>query len=289
MKNRHSGKNLIFLMMGFFWLLAGQNLMANGKSTLVFGITPWDKPEKLTAMYVPLMEHLEKKLNIKTKFVVTQDYDGLTDAILKKTIDIALYSPKAYVAATKKVKGLRYLVTSMTVDDSGNVVDNYKGLIIARKDANIKSFSDLKGKRFGFTNKTSSSGYAYPESRLRANNIDVNSYFSKVLFLKKHERVIGALASGSIDAGATWDGAYANGVEKYGEKFNVIDSVPIPNDPYCAAPHVPKGLVDKLQEVLLSLKKDSEVMKAMNKNGFPDVGYSLRNDKFYDVVRGLSN
>lgn len=259
------------------------------KGKLTFGITPWDKPEKLTAMYEPLMKHIEKTLAVETQFIVTQNYDGLTEAMLRKTIDIGAFSPQAYVTATKKIPELKYLVTSMTIDDQGKLVDHYKGLIVARKGAHIKSINDMKGKRFAFTNKESSSGFRYPESRLRKQNINYKTFFSKVFFLKKHERIMGALANNSIDAGATWDGVYYSGIKKYGDLFNIIDSVPIPNDPLCAAPHVSKTMAKKIQEILLSLKKDGVVIKAMVKNGFPDFGFSKRNDKFYDVVRDLAN
>lgn len=239
-------------------------------------------------MYQPLLKHFEKTLDVKTRFIVTQDYDGLTEALKRQSVDIAAYSPKAYVTATKKIPDLQYLVTSMTIDDNGKLADHYKGLIITRKDLNIKNISELKGKRFAFTNKESSSGFAYPESRLRKQNIDYKTFFSKVFFLKKHERIMGALAKSSVDAGATWDGAYDEGVKKYGDQFTILDSVPIPNDPLCAAPHVSKTLAHKIQEILLGLKPDSAVMKAMGANGFPDVGFSKRNDQFYNVVRDLA-
>ena len=274
----------LVLVLGVLWHSGG----AFSKSGYIFGITPWDKPDKLKAMWQPMMDHLAKELGTECKILVTQDYPGLTKAVQRKTVDFALYSPKAYVSATKIIPELKYMVTALTVNDDGKVVDNYKGLVVATKNSNIKSFSDIKGKRFAFTDKESSSGFAYPESRLRKHGIDYTQYFSKVLFLKKHQRVMGALASNSIDVGATWDGAYKNGVKKYGAKFIIIDSVPIPNDPIAAAPHVPAEVVGKVQSILLSQKKDGPVMKAMAKNGYPDVGYSRRSDSFYDVVRGLS-
>ena len=206
----------------------------------------------------------------------------------RKEVDIAFYTSKSYVQAKKQLPNIKYMATHKTTAKNGKIYDYYLGVIIARKDSNIKTLEDLKGKTFGFTNVNSGSGFAYPSSMLRRKGIDYKTYFSKVLWLEKHHRITGAVAKKSIDAGATWDQNFDAAKIEYGDIFRLIaETAPIPNDPIVASASFDENSRKKLVNILTSITANSKVMKAMQKNGFPDVGFSKRDDAFYDVVRNL--
>lgn len=120
--------------------------------------------------------------------------------------DIGFFSPFAYVKAKTAIPELQYLVSSYARDRSGRLKDSYRGVIITKKTYPFKSLEELSGRRFAFTDYTSTSGYLFPLHLLKSRGIDPNRFFSKVFMLKKHDRITAALAENLIEAGATWTG-----------------------------------------------------------------------------------
>ena len=114
-----------------------------------FGITPWDKPDVLKKMHAPLMKYLNQELGKKTIFRVAMNYQKLGEGIQNQSIDVGFFAPNAYVHAKDKIPGLKYLLTFQKKDQTGQVRDYYKGVIITLKTSPYYSIQDLKGKRFG--------------------------------------------------------------------------------------------------------------------------------------------
>jgi len=149
-----------------------------------------------------------------------------------------------------------------------------------------RTLGDLKGKKFGFTDYQSASGYVYPRSFLLSEGIVPENYFSQIFMLKKHSKILAALVNRSIDAGATYDVNYTTGTEEYGDVFHVVaETLPIPFDAFAAGPHVPDEVIRSLRSALLKLSKDSPAFSRMNELGTTYRGFTVRDDDFYDVVR----
>lgn len=253
---------------------------------IIFGITPWDDDAKLKAAFKPVFDRIEKDMGIETKFVVAKNYEQLGELVKSGKIDIGFFSPGAYVDAKNKYSNLKYILTLSKLSEQGKVVDYYEGYIFTKKDAPYNSIEDLKGKKFGFTQKTSSSGYKYPMSIFSKMNINPDEYFSKVFFLGKHPDVTDAVLNGNVDAGATWDGHYENVVNAKGDVFKIIKKTPpIPFDAWAANENVDPELIKNLKKVLLSIKPDDP---AVNGPNFPYKGWVERDDSFYDVVRDVN-
>lgn len=253
---------------------------------LVLGIIPWEGQERLRYMFEPIVEHLAQSLGRKVIFVATSDYEDLEAKMAQAKVDIGLFTPGAYIRAKKNLPGLRYLVTPLTAVGPGVYDDHYRGVIIVRKDSGIRSIGELRGKRFAFTDRLSTSGYIYPLAMLLKMRIQPARYFREVFFLKKHDKITSALLAGAIDAGATWTGHLAKAQAESGDAFEVIcQTDPIPNDAYVVGPRVPQSLAERIKGVFLGLDQQSPVMQAAVLRGLPYVAFSSRGDSFYDPVR----
>ena len=181
----------------------------------------------------------------KARVIIVTDYDALGRSLLQGTVDIGWFSPFAYVSAKEKGNVLP-LVTPIV-----NKATSYTGYIIARKDKGYKTIDDLKGKRFGFVDSKSASGYVYPRALLAASGKDPKSFFDETLFVGSHDRVIEGVLNGSLDAGAT----YSEALERVGASgvnlndFEIISSTdPIPKDAIAARPGFEQELADKINE-----------------------------------------
>lgn len=249
---------------------------AYGKEKLIFGVNPYRDAETLREIHQELMDYLEKELEKEIVFIVSSDYEHLSELIKNRSVDFASVSPRLVSKTRKQVKGLEYLATIKTKNEKQEATSSYHGLIIAKNDGSIKTLEDLRGKRFGFTDKYSTSGYFYPKMLLRDANIDSEKDFSKVFMLKKHPKIVYALLEGSIDAGAIYEGTYWAMKEEIGDRLHILTTTEeIPYDAIWALPHLDKDIAQKIKKLLLKFHSDKEGDGAI-------VGFEEKSIALYD-------
>ncbi len=274
----------VFLIFSFFWMNLTSFIYAND-DRIIFGLDPWQKPKAMHDMYTPLVDYLGRQLNINAILIVVKNYEVLSYKIQNRKIDVGIFSPNDYVETKEQAPGLKYIVTPKT-NFHGDIRDHYKSIIIVHEDSPFHTLQDLKGKRFAFTDKKSTSGYIYPNMLLKDRGINPRTYFSEVFWLKKHSRVTVAIVNNSIDAGATFDNHVQREIITQGKVFRIIaESSPIPNGAVAAGPHVSDAICMKIREALIKLTADSPALQATSKGGVGIGGYTIRSDQFYDIIR----
>ena len=255
------------------------------RPVLRFGIPPWQKSQsvdEIREQYRPLLEWLGTQVGYRFVVVGGRSYEDMIDLIARGNVQFAVLSPVPYVQAKRKNPELELLLTELKWNEAHTAtVDFYLGYIITRKDrADLTTAADLKGKRLGFVNVESTSGWRYPNAMLLAAGLDVRTG-STALFLGSHPRVTDAIEAGSVDAGATWDFNLAEAIRKHGDVFKVImRSPPIPNICMVAHPSVPAELRARIRTLLPTASAELFGKTPMQ-------GYVVRPDAFYDVVRTL--
>jgi len=280
----------IFILSFLLFLSTPGPVAGQTKPGMVFGVTPWGASTDLKNNYAPLISHLGKELNMEVEFVVARSYEELSQRLADEAVDIGFFSPQSYVVAKRRVPDLKYIVSLMKENENGQLSDHYYGIVISLKESGFQTLGDLKNKRFGFTNRTSASGYLYPRSLLSKNGIVPEKFFSNVFMLNRHDKLIDALVNRSIDAGATFDGNLSIAVEKYGDIFREIARTPpIPLDACAAGPHVSDEDVARVESILLEVNRNAELLRSLKESQFPYAGFSLQEDSFYDVVRDLNS
>ena len=92
-------------------------------------------------------------------------------------------------------------------------IRSYYEFITASDD--IKTFADLKGKRFAFGSPSSTSGHLMPRFFLGEAGISPDTDFANVAFSGAHDATAAFVAAGKVDAGAlnasVWDKLVAQG------------------------------------------------------------------------------
>src|SRR5699024_9116530 len=106
-------------------------------------------------------ELLSDELGIPVKVSVSTDYNTIVEAMKSDQVDVGFLPPTAYVLAQEQdaadviLQAQRY-----GVNDDGSpteeLVDSYKSIFIVKADSDIQSVEDLKGKKIGYQNVTSS-------------------------------------------------------------------------------------------------------------------------------------
>lgn len=253
------------------------------KDEIIFGVNPALSPESMKQMYFPAIEAVCKNLGLRGRVLITQDYASLADNLLNGVVDIGWFSPLAYVKATEL--GAVVPLASPVVNGSAS----YVGYIIAHKDSQIRDLSDLKGKQIAFVDTKSASGYAYPRMILRRAGIDPNRDLGESFFMGSHNRVIEAVLSNDVAAGAT----YSEAIDDAKKHQLPIDKLVylaqtelIPKDCLAAGPGMPNDLLANLQQGLLDLAF-SQRGKALLK-GTPISDFVKVVDSDYQIVREVA-
>lgn len=263
-----------------FFLLLLSSLMAK---EFTFAIYPSNTPEKVSQALAPLMEYLHAQTGQSFRLVVTKDYEELATRIREESVDFAWVNTKNYVLLKEEIPSLAYLATYQERSKNGKITPYYQAFIIALKEANIHTLHEAKGRHFAFTDKDSTSGYAYPMLLIRDQGIDPYSFFSKVFFLKKHDNIPKALLSHAIDLGAVSDGTYYNANELYGDIFSIVaTSKPIPLDAIVATKNVSLTLREYVQQALTALNETSPAMLGLHEHlGWMGAGFVHKEEGFY--------
>lgn len=275
--------------MVFKWALCflGMCLSSVCAKEYVFAMYPSNNPSKIVQALTPLMNYLHEKSGDTFRIVITKDYEELATRIQEKSVDFAWINTKSFITIKEKIPSVRYLVTYQEYSKSGQITPYYQSYIVALKASNITTIEEAKGHHFAFTDKDSTSGYAYPMMIFEDRRINPMTFFQKVFFLKKHDKITEALISHSIEVGAMSDGTYFNAKEKYGDIFTILaKSEPIPLDAIVATKNVPESLCQDVIRALTSLPYDAPSNKAFQEYlGWPSAGFTKRDEAFYDTFK----
>lgn len=228
--------------------------------------TPSVDSDTITKNSKDLVKFLEKETGLFFEVAVPASYIAVVEAFGSQRADIAVMNSFGYLMAHEKygaeakLKVVRY----------GK--DYYRGQILARADSGIKSVEDLAGKKFAYTDASSTSGYMFPKKLMKEASVKPGN----TVFAIKHDNVVTMIYQGQVDAGATYyddpkDGKIMDARARVLTQFpDVADKVKIikvtdkiPNDPFVFR----KGLSDEITKKFISgLKKfiaDEEGVKKL--------------------------
>lgn len=255
---------------------------------LRFGVPPWQKDltgDDIKAFYKPMLDELSARLGRRILLVGARDYAEISQLLAEGKIDLATISPVPYLLARQRNPGIVMILTELSWNAQRTARnDYYHGHVVTLKSrTDINSIEDLKGKRFAFVARESTSGFVVPKNMLAARGIDWETYFSQSFFLGSHPRVTDALVAGSVDACATWDFNMAQAIAKHGDVFKILaDSDRIPNLGIAVHPNVTPAQRRIIQQTLTQI--DPEKLK-----GVSAAGYVVRPPESYDRIRRLLN
>lgn len=257
---------------------------------ITLGIFPSNDPPKLHAVMRVLADYLNETTGDTISPVVTRDYAELQQRVREGSVDIAWINTLNYVRLMSDVPSARYLATYVERNEiTGRITPNYQSYVVATQTGGVATLDDLRGKRFAFTDRASTSGYAVPNHLLKTRGLDPARDFAHVVFLKRHDRVVEALLQGAVDGGAISDGTYFTAERAHGDVLRILaKSEPIPLDAIVASGNLPQDAVARVKAALLAMPPDHPFCRAMREIlGWNAAGFAELDDRFYDPVRAV--
>ena len=264
---------------------AREVMRQSGIHELTWGVTPFVTEDGgVETRYEPTVAIVSDRLATPMQVIAGESYADIESLLLSRQIDIAIMSPYAYVRARSKDPQIRAIATHIA-----DGTESYGAYILVPDDSPVRSLTDLSGKRFGFVDQRSSSGWLFPASRLLDEGINPIADIEG-RFYGNHERVIKAIVSGEVDAGATYKAALSEGRGRIPGANNlrvIARTERIPYDAYVVRAGFPKQAILGLQKALSSVStRDTEGRKALEPLG--DInGFTRTDDAHYRSVRDI--
>ncbi|MEM9293758.1 MAG: phosphate/phosphite/phosphonate ABC transporter substrate-binding protein [Acidobacteriota bacterium] len=230
---------------------------------VVLGLVPAREANVLIDNAQELEDFLEEALGVPVRSFVPQDYTGLVEAMGSGQAHIGLIPPFAAmlgkerfdfetVLVSVRKESITYYSQWMTTDTSlcpePPVRDEY-GILTCEAPISV-----IEGKRVGFTDPASTSGYLFPALQLVDAGIDPDRDIQPI-FLGGHDAAVIGVYNGDVEISVAYDGAQLTVAPEIPE---VVDEVivihrsePIPNDGVTLASNLPQDLRDAITQAFL--------------------------------------
>jgi phosphonate transport system substrate-binding protein len=213
--------------------------------------------------------------------VIPKDFDAFKSAVRNGQIELGFSNSVVYIELKKEVP---IELLAVSAEQKGGT--RFRGIFLARKDSDINTIQDLKGKKLAFVDKDSAGGYVFQIMHLKKAGLEAPKDFTLLPFAKKHDNVVMAVFNKVADAG----GIREDDLEKAKGKVDLTQMKIIaytesyPNWPVFAAPSLKKDMADKVRAALLKLQlknpKTATVLGPAKLAGFAPVS-----DRDYDKLR----
>jgi phosphonate transport system substrate-binding protein len=203
----------------------------------------------------------------KVSLFPAADYDGTVQGLLGGTLDYAELGASAYAKVYLENKdAVEPILTTVQTDGA----TGYYSIMVARKDSGMTKLEDMKGKKLGFADPDSTSGYLIPVTSLPKDiGADVKDFFASTGFGGGHEQLVLEVVKGTFAAGTTWgsgvgefkDGYTSGNLRKMVEK-GILDmddlvelwkSPLIPNGPIVVRTSLDADIKAKFKDFLVNL------------------------------------
>ena len=161
-----------------------------------------------------LIDKLPAALGVKqVQLFPAADYDGVIQGLLGGTLDIAGLGASGYAAVyLQDPNAVEPFLTNVQTDGS----TGYYSIALARQDSGITKITEAKGKKLGYADPDSTSGYLIPLVTLPETlGMKPDEFFAETSFNGGHENNVLALLDGKIDVAVTW----GSGVGEFSEGY----------------------------------------------------------------------
>jgi len=220
---------------------------APSKKEYLFGVHPLHNPERLFAVYGPIIDLLNQRIpEVHLTLEASRNYDEFDKKLYARHFDLALPNPYQTVNALKH----GYRVFGKMGDDA-----MFRGIFIVRKDSGIRNVADLKGKAVSFPAKTALAATMMPQYYLYQHGLPLNAY--EASYVGSQESSIMNVYLGNTAAGATWPPPWIAFKKDHHDIAAQLKiqwmTAPLVNNSLVARDDFPPALLKQIAEIIFSL------------------------------------
>lgn len=210
---------------------------------LLFGLVPPPAFDAAEPRVNQVLRAVSERAGVMLVRRHVESYDHLATRLRGGELDVAWLPPILFARLASDK-----LVTELVCGERAGR-DTFTSVLIARADSGISTRRDLAGRRAGWVDPLSATGYVIPRIRLASAGFNPSRLFRSETFLGSHTAVARAVLEGGVDVGATFAGFGEGGEPVRGafldlgprsEDILIVDSYStIPPDVIAIRPSVP--------------------------------------------------
>lgn len=225
-----------------------------------FGIHPLHNPGRLHEIFGPVMEYLSREIKgIDFKVEASLNYAAYDEKLARGEFHFSL--PNPYQTVVSLDHG--YRVFGKMGDD-----DNFRGIILVRKDSGIETVQDLKGKPVSYPAPTALAATMMPQYYLYQQGLDVINDLDN-RYVGSQESSVMNVYLGHTVAGSTWPPPWQALVKERPQLAEELEikwqTEPLPNNGLVARHDVPQAVVDQVAELLFNLHTHEQGRQMLEK------------------------
>lgn len=243
----------------------------------VVGIHPQHNPARLFEVYGPIIDTLNAAIpGTHFHLEASRNYEEFDKKLYGGHFDIAMPNPYQTVRSLK----FGYRVFGKMGDD-----EDFRGIILVRKDSGIHLVADLKGKKVSYPALTALAATMMPQYYLHTHGIDVNRDIEN-RYVGSQESSIMNVYLGEVAAGATWPVPWKAFVKEHPEQAAQMEvkwqTEALLNNGWVARADVPPEVVDKVAKTLFALNSSESGRKILAR--LPISRFELASNATYQPV-----
>lgn len=274
---------MLLILMAAASFPPGGDPLAQTAEPVRIGVSSMITPVDTVKYYQELIDYIGERIGRPVQMIHRRTY-GEMDALLEKgDVKVAFICSAPYVK-DRDAFGVELLVAPVV---NGKPV--YHSYIIVHKDSTVRSFAELRGKTFAFTDPGSNSGRLYPAYLLKGLGKTPERFFMGSQFSFSHNKSIELVAKKVVDGAAVDSLVYEYMVRKgspYVKQTKVIKrSPPFGIPPVVVTKDIDPSMRRKIEQALLTMhetEKGKSIIAAMMIDGFVRIG-----DEAYETIRKM--
>lgn len=219
----------------------------------IFGIHPYKNPKAMLEAYYPIVQYINEQLgDIEIQLEMSKEYSDFENKLHKRQFHFALPNPYQAINAIR----VGYdVIAKMSPDD------DFRGIIVARKDRHIRSVKDLKGKKISYPSATALAAAMMPKMMLYEMGINPDKESIPVYVGSQESSILNAYY-GDTFAAATWPVPWRLFKKKHPSMAQEMEVVwktkTLPNCPIVVRTDIDKDVVKRFLEALDKMNNDKK-------------------------------
>ncbi len=254
---------------------------AESEAVLRVAVAGVISPTETLKTYQALAQYIGREFHWAAEIVQRETYAEINDLVESLDVDLAFVCSLAYVAGNDDF-GMELLAVPEV-----NGETTYRSYVIVPAASDVRSFEELRGGSFAFTDPLSNSGHLAPTHRLYQIGETPETFFGRTLFTYGHDLSIRAVADGLVDGAAVDSLVYDYMVAREPEiaaRTRVIEvSDPFGIPPVIVHPELDPEIKSRLRAILLGLGEDVEGMQILTDLMIDR--FVVGDDTAYDTIR----
>lgn len=248
------------------------------KTVYIFGVHPLHNPKRLFEVYQPMVSFINARLNgSELRLEASRNYSTYEKKLFSGYFHFSLPNPYQTIVSTQH----GYKIFGKMGDD-----ENFKGIILVRKDSGIEKVSDLKGKIVSYPAPTALAATMMPQWYLHTHGININNEIKNSYVGSQESSIMNVYLKKSA-AASTWPPPWYAFIKERPEVAQEVmikwETTSLPNNGFVVRRDVPKDVVAQVAEIIFSLHTHPEGRKILSAMQLSR--YEEANGTTYDPVK----